>query len=166
MYQENHFVSKVPLKAFHPIEGEAADVEGACERYTRLLAAQPIDLVCLGIGENGHLAFNDPPVADFADPAWVKVVELDDICRQQQVNDGCFPRLDAVPRHAITLTLRVFAEATHLSGVVPAKTKAAAVAAALEGPISTACPATLMRRHRSARLFLEPASAALLQGDV
>ena len=115
-YQQEHFVSKVPLKRFHPIEGEDPDVAAACQRYAALIAERPIDLVCLGIGENGHLAFNDPPVADFDDPEWVKLVELDEVCRQQQVNDGCFPTFDAVPRHAITLTLRVFAQALHLSG--------------------------------------------------
>ena len=92
----------------------------------------------------------------------VKVVSLDQRCRQQQVNDGCFPDLDAVPTHAITLTLRVFAEAGCLSGVVPAETKARAVEATLRGPVSTACPATLMRRHSQARLFLDPDSASLL----
>ena len=161
-YQETHFVSKVPLKAFHGIAGEAADPAAACRDYARRVEERPIDLVCLGIGENGHMAFNDPPVADFADPLAAKIVALDPACRQQQVNDGCFPTVEAVPPQAITLTLRVFAEARHLSGVVPAATKAEAVAATLTGPIGPACPATLLRRHASARLFLEPASAARL----
>ncbi len=161
-YQFEHFVSKVPLKGFHQIRGEAADHEKECRRLSDLLAERPIELVCCGIGENGHLAFNDPPVADFEDPEWVKIVELDDVCRQQQVNDGCFPSIDAVPSHAITLTLRVFVSAAKLSCVVPATTKAKAVAATINGPISTACPATLMRRHPDARLFLDPDSAALL----
>ncbi|NNE34860.1 MAG: glucosamine-6-phosphate isomerase, partial [Rhodothermales bacterium] len=89
-YQREHFLSKVNVKAFHSIRGEVRDVEAECLRLTNLLKEKPIDLVCLGIGENGHLAFNDPP-ADFDDSAWVKVVELDTTCRQQQVNDGCFP---------------------------------------------------------------------------
>jgi glucosamine-6-phosphate deaminase len=127
-----------------------------------LLEEKPIDLACCGIGENGHLAFNDPPVADFDDPEWVKVVVMDEVCRQQQVNDGCFPSIDAVPTHAITLTLKVFANAAKLSCVVPARTKAEAVAATLNDPISTVCPATLLRQHPDARLFLEPDSAALL----
>ncbi len=161
-YQFEHFVSKVPLKAFHQIRGEAADPEKECRRLSDLLTERPIDLVCCGIGENGHLAFNDPPVADFEDPKWVKIVELDDICRQQQVNDGCFPSISAVPTNAITLTLRVFVSAAKLSCVVPATTKAKAVAATINGPISTACPATLMRRHPDARLFLDSDAAALL----
>ncbi len=161
-YQHQHFVSKVPLKAFHEIRGEASDSEAECQRLCALLSEAPIDLACCGIGENGHLAFNDPPVADFNDPVEAKVVELDDICRQQQVNDGCFPSFDAVPTHAITLTLKVFKNAAMLSGVVPASSKAEAVAATLRGPISTDCPASLMRQHPNARLFLEPDSAKLL----
>ncbi len=161
-YQHQHFVSKVPLKAFHEIRGEASDSEAECQRLCALLSEAPIDLACCGIGENGHLAFNDPPVADFEDPVEAKVVELDDICRQQQVNDGCFPSFDAVPTHAITLTLKVFSNAAMLSGVVPASTKAKAVAATLNGPISTDCPASLMRKHPNARLFLEPDSASLI----
>jgi glucosamine-6-phosphate deaminase len=161
-YQKEHFISKVHLKAFYEIHGEAADPQAECRRLRALLSEKPIDLVCCGIGENGHLAFNDPPVADFGDPVEAKVVELDDVCRQQQVNDGCFPSFDDVPTHAITLTLKVFANAAMLSGVVPASTKASVVAATLNGPISTACPASLLRNHPNARLFLEPESAKLL----
>ena len=162
-YQREHFVTKVPLKAFHQIGGEATNPQEECHRLSTLLAEKPIDLACCGIGENGHLAFNDPPVADFNDPELVKVVAMDEICRQQQVNDGCFPNIDAVPTHAITLTLKVFADAAKLSCVVPARTKAEAVAATLNDPISTDCPATLLRQHPDARLFLEPDSAALLE---
>lgn len=160
MYQEIHLLSKVEPKAFHGIRGEAVDVKEECARLTALLTDGPIDLVCLGIGENGHLAFNDPP-APFDDPEWVKVVELDAMCRQQQVNDGCFPTVDDVPRHAITLTLRPFKEAVKLSGVVPGPTKADAVAATLNGPIGEDCPATIMRTHPDARLFLDADSAHL-----
>lgn len=164
-YQRDHFAGKVNLNAFHEIRGEAEDPEPECRRLHDLLAEKPIDLICLGIGENGHLAFNDPPVADFDDPVYAKVVELDDVCRQQQVNDGCFPDFDSVPARAITLTLKVFKEARALSGVVPAKSKAEAVAATLKGPISTDCPATLMRKHPSARLFLDPDAASLAKGS-
>lgn len=165
-YQIDHFVSKVPLKAFHGIRGEATDPLDECRRIGALLDEGPVDLVCLGIGENGHLAFNDPPVADFEDPEWAKVVELDPVCRQQQVNDGCFPDIDSVPTRAITLTLRAFRSAERLSGVVPARTKARAVAATMEGPISTQCPATLCRRHANARLFLDGESASLLSASL
>ena len=128
-----------------------------------VLAAAPIDLICLGIGENGHLAFNDPPVADFADPARVKVVALDDACRRQQVNDGCFPTLADVPTHALTLTLPVFRDARRLSAHVPGQRKAAAVRATLRDPRSPACPATLLRDHLDATLYVDEAAAAGLQ---
>ena len=161
-YQHEHLLSKVNIKAFHAIRGEVPDIEVECQRLSDLLAERPIDLVCLGIGENGHLAFNDPP-ADFDERAWVKVVTLDPVCRQQQVNDGCFPTVDDVPTQAITLSLRVFQTARVLSGVVPAASKAGAVRATVEGPITESCPATLMRTHPDARLFLDPDSASLLQ---
>lgn len=162
MYQQQHFLSKVDVGAFHPIRGESNDPESECRRLTDLLVEAPIDLICLGIGENGHLAFNDPP-ADFDDPEFVKVVELDEVCRQQQVNDGCFAAFDEVPTHAITLTLKVFQNAGKLSGVVPGPTKANAVKATIEGPITEDCPATIMRRHPDAKLFLDEESAALLK---
>lgn len=161
-YQEEHFISKVPLKAFHGIRGEATDAREECRRISELLAQAPIDLVCLGVGENGHLAFNDPP-ADFEETPWVKIVELDSVCRQQQVNDGCFTDLAAVPARAITLSLRVFRTAARLSGVVPAKPKARAISALLQGPISSGCPATLCRRHPNARLFLDQDAASELE---
>ncbi len=161
-YQRERFVTKVSLKAFHPIRGEAPDPEEECRRISGLLSEKPIDLVCCGIGENGHLAFNDPPVADFDDPEEVKIVELDEVCRRQQVNDACFPSIDVVPTRAITMTLRVFANAAKVSCVVPASTKAGAVAATLYDSISTGCPATLLRRHPDVRLFLEPDSTAFI----
>lgn len=161
-YQQEHVLSRIKPRAFHGIRGEAPDAEAECRRYAALLAEAPIDVVCLGIGENGHLAFNDPPVADFADPVLVKVVELDEVCRQQQVNDGCFPTLDAVPRHAITLTIPALLGGRQLFCVVPGPRKAAAVRATLRGPIDTACPASILRRHPRARLYLDAASAAEL----
>lgn len=161
-YQQDHFLKFVSVKAFHEIHGEALDREAECDRLNALLAEKGIDLVCLGFGENGHLAFNDPP-AQFEDPKWAKIVELDQTCRQQQVNDGCFSRIEDVPTHAITLTLRVFARADCLSGVIPSETKAAAVAAAIQGPIGSHCPATLCRIHPNVQLFLEPKSASKLR---
>jgi glucosamine-6-phosphate deaminase len=160
-YLHEHFLSRVEIGAFHPICGEA-DPRVECARYAALIEDEPLDLICLGIGENGHVAFNDPPVARFDDPERVKVVELDAMCRQQQVHDGCFPNLSSVPRHALTLTLPVFREARHLSVVVPGSRKAAAVAAACNGPVSTACPASLLQCRENVRLFLDGKSAALL----
>jgi glucosamine-6-phosphate deaminase len=133
-----------------------------CQRYAALLNEAPIDLVCLGVGENGHIAFNDPPVADFNDPLTVKVVELDLACRQQQVNDGCFPNIDLVPRQAITLTCPILLSGRTLVCVVPGPRKAAAVKNVLCGPVGTACPATVLRRHASATLHLDVNSAGLL----
>lgn len=161
-YLHTHLLARITPAAFHPITGEAADPSAECARYAALIDAAPIDLICLGIGENGHLAFNDPPVADFDDPVSAKLVDLDPACRQQQVNDGCFPALHDVPRQAITLTLPVFTRAHHLSIVVPGPRKAAAIRETLHGPISTACPATLLRTHPRATLFLDQDSAAAL----
>jgi glucosamine-6-phosphate deaminase len=162
-YLREHLLSHVKVGAFHPIPAEEPDAAGVCARYTALLAEKPIDLICLGIGENGHIAFNDPPVADFEDPHLIKIVELDHACRQQQVNDGCFPNLDAVPRHAFSLTVSIFRRARRLSIHVPGPRKAAAVQATIEGPITTACPASILRLHPEATLFIDRASAQLLR---
>ena len=164
-YLREHLLSRVKLGAFHPLPAEESDSAAVCRRYGALLAEAPIDLICLGIGENGHIAFNDPPVANFADPAWVKVAELDTACRQQQVNDGCFPSLAEVPRRALTLTIPVFRAARRLSIHVPGPRKAAAVRAALRGPIETACPASILRLHPDALLYLDVDSAARLHLD-
>ncbi|GIP38361.1 glucosamine-6-phosphate deaminase [Paenibacillus sp. J31TS4] len=129
--------------------------EEECARYSALLAEAPIDIVCLGIGENGHIAFNDPPVADFGDPLLVKPVELDDACRQQQVNDGCFPSFGDVPTHALTLTIPALMAGRHLFCVVPGPTKRAAVDATLNGPISTECPASILRNHPDCTLYVD-----------
>jgi glucosamine-6-phosphate deaminase len=144
------------------LPAEERDAAAVAARYSALLRERPIDLVCMGIGENGHIAFNDPPVADFADAQLVKVVELDHACRQQQVNDGCFPALAAVPRHAFTLTVPVFRQARRLSIHVPGPRKAAAVRATVEGPIATACPASILRLHADATLYIDAAAAASL----
>lgn len=144
------------------IDGTAADAEAECARYACLLAEHPIDIVCAGIGENGHLAFNDPPVADFNDPQTVKVVAMDEVCRMQQVHDGAFPTLDAVPKTAITLTIPALMSARWLYCMVPGPTKTVAVRRTVHEPISTACPATIMRRHPNAVLYVDVAAAAQL----
>lgn len=152
---------KAPFKEVHYLRGNEAP-EAECARYAALLERYPVDIVCLGIGENGHVAFNDPPVADFSDPALVKKVALDPVCRQQQVNDGCFGALSQVPTHALTLTVPALMGGKRLFCVVPASTKAQAVRDTLYGPISEACPASALRRHGGAKLYLDPDSAALL----
>jgi glucosamine-6-phosphate deaminase len=148
-------------RAAYYVEG-LGDPEAACARYARLLGDHPLDLCCLGIGENGHLAFNDPPVADFADPLDVKVVELDAACRRQQVNEGHFAGFDAVPTHAITVTIPALLRAGRVLAVVPEARKAEPVRSALTGPITTACPASALRTIAHASVHLEPESARLL----
>lgn len=163
-YLQEHFLNRVKVSAFNPIRGDAPDAAAEAARYAALLDEEPIDLIGLGIGENGHVAFNDPPVADFADPVSVKIVEMDSVCRQQQVNDGCFADIDTVPRRAISITLPVFSRARMLSCHVPTSGKAAAVLATLTGPIGTACPATVMRHHANATLHLAPPATERLPG--
>jgi glucosamine-6-phosphate deaminase len=138
----------------HLIDGNAA-AEAECERYGELLARAPIDIVCLGIGENGHIAFNDPPVADFADRHLVKPVELEDACRRQQVHDGCFPDLEAVPTRALTLTIPTMMSGARLYCMVPGATKREAVRQTLRGPVSVSCPASILRTHPDCTLFLD-----------
>ena len=150
-------------KAAHYLEGRA-DPAAECSRYAALLAALPLDLCCLGIGENAHLAFNDPPVADFNDPLDVKVVELDAACRRQQVNEGHFPDLDSVPTHAVTVTIPALLRAGRVLAVVPELRKAVPVRDALTGPVGTTCPASALRTIGHASIHLEPESARLLPG--
>lgn len=159
-YLQQHLLSRVKVARFHPLKAEGPDSLAVAAEYEALLKERPIDLICLGIGENGHIAFNDPPVADFNDPRLVKRVELDHACRTQQVNDGCFPTLADVPRYALTLTIPVFRQAKCLSIQVPGPRKARAVRATLYGPISPECPASILREHPKATLHLDLASAA------
>jgi glucosamine-6-phosphate deaminase len=150
----------VEVAAFHGLDGQASDLAAECARYAALLRREAPTLAILGIGENGHLAFIDPPVCDFAEPADVRAVDLDETCRRQQVNDGCFPSLDAVPRTALSLTVPLLMRVPRAVAIVPGPAKRAAVAAALQGPVTTACPASILRRHRDATLFLDEDSAA------
>jgi glucosamine-6-phosphate deaminase len=143
-------------------DDDDAAAEAECARYAALVRAAPVDIVCLGIGENGHIAFNDPPVANFADPRIIKPVELDAACRQQQVNDGCFPKLAAVPRRALTLTIPALYSGAQLFCSVPGPTKRAAVRATLTGAIATTCPASILRRHPACTLYTDAAG----YGDV
>lgn len=159
-YLHRRLLTRIQPAAFHGITGEAVDPAAEGRRYAALLGAAPLDLICLGIGENGHLAFNDPPVADFADPEAVKAVELDEGCRRQQVNDGCFPAIEAVPRRALTLTIPTLLSGRRLVVTVPGLRKAAAVRAALRGPIAPVCPASILRTHPAATLHLDSAAAS------
>ena len=146
------------------IEGDSADLPiRVCQEYESRLREAPPALVCAGIGENGHLAFNDPPVADFRDPFWVKAVRLDEACRAQQVHDGCFASIAEVPTHAYTLTIPALLSAPRLCVVVPGPRKAEAVLATIAGPISEACPASILRTHPGAVIYLDGDSSRLLE---
>lgn len=150
----------VKVAAFHGLDGQASDPVAECARYAGLLRVTPPSLAILGIGENGHLAFIDPPVCDFGETADVRVVELDEPCRRQQVNDGCFPSLAEVPRTALSLTIPFLLRVPRAVAIVPGPAKRAAIAAAISGPVTTACPASILRRHPDATLFLDEDSAA------
>ncbi|MBQ3505988.1 MAG: glucosamine-6-phosphate deaminase [Clostridia bacterium] len=157
-----HIFGLVPFKSVNYIDITTTDPEKEAERYGKLLQENPTDIVIMGIGENGHIAFNDPPVANFKDERWVKPVKLDEICRQQQVNDGCFASVAQVPTHAMTLTVPTLVKAPYLFCIVPAKTKANAVYETLNGSIDEHCPATVLRTHDNAKLYLDNESSILL----
>jgi glucosamine-6-phosphate deaminase len=157
IWLRRHLFDRLPFGAVRLLD-PGSDPAVAASNYAGALAEAPIDIVCLGIGVNGHLAFNDPPVADLADPKDVKIVELDAVCRRQQVDDGCFAAFEDVPPHAITLTIPRLLRADRLFCVVPGTAKREAVRRALYDPIDAACPATALRQHRAVTLFLDPES--------
>jgi len=161
-FLQERLYDQVRPGAVHFLNGQTADPERECRRYAGLLQTHPVDIVCAGIGENGHLAFNDPPVADFADPLKVKVVELEAACRMQQVHDGCFPDLNSVPTHALTLTIPALLAARQIYTIVPGPTKAQAVRDTLTGPVGLHCPATALRQHPHSILYIDGESASLL----
>ncbi len=161
-YMRERVETRVKPRAFHYIAGDAHQPVQECRRYEALLRAQAIDLCCLGIGENGHLAFNDPHVASFADTDWVKIVSLDEACRRQQVGEGHFPSIDAMPQYALTLTIPALIAAERVLAIVPEQRKAAAVKASLTGPIGSSCPGSYLRRQPHALLYLDADSASLV----
>ncbi len=159
-FMKERLFGRLSFKEVHYLNPEPADPDDECRRYAGLLEEAPIDIVCLGIGENGHIAFNDPGVADFNDPQTVKVVDLDGTCRQQQVHDGCFASVEQVPRQAMTVTIPPMLSAHFLSIVVPGPTKTRAVRDSLKGEVSTRCPASILRQHDDAIMFLDVQSAS------
>lgn len=161
-YMRERVESRVHPGVFHYIEGDATEPLEECDRYAKLLQEQPIDLCCLGLGENGHLAFNDPPVADFGDRRSVKLVKLDLATRLQQVNQSLFSHLEAVPQYAFTVTLPLLGSAKKIICLAPEKRKAPAVKEMLLGSISAALPASFLRIQAQATLFLDVDSACLL----
>ena len=158
-YLRENMFDKVSLADVNFLNGNATP-DAECERYSRLISADPIDLVLMGVGENGHIAFNDPPVADFQDPVAVKQVELDDACRTQQVNDGCFATFDDVPTQALTLTIPTLMSAAALICSVPGSTKSHAIRNMVLGPVDVSCPASVLRRHSNFNGFFDLESAA------
>jgi glucosamine-6-phosphate deaminase len=163
-YMREKLTDRVPMKQFHEISGNALDPQRTADVYAEQLRAAVPKLCLLGIGENGHLAFNDPPVADFSNPLDAKVVELDRMCREQQVAEGWFADIADVPESAITLTIPALMRVPRLIVSVPGMRKAAIVRCALHDAISTACPATILRSHPGATLFLDAESASELDG--
>ena len=159
-FLKNAIFDKVPFKSVNLINGSADDIDDECERYTTLLKEYPVDIVCLGIGENGHIAFNDPGVADFNDTKFIKRAMLDSVCRNQQVNDGCFESLSDVPVAALTLTIPALTAAKYMFCVVPAVTKRNAVTATVNGEITDMCPASILRTHENAILYCDRDSGA------
>ena len=160
-YLYGNFVNHVNPRRFHGING-TTDPEAEARRYGELLNSDSIDLSCLGVGNNGHLAFNDPPYADFNDPDAVKLVELDEVSRQQQVDGGLFPSLESVPTHALTVTIPALLDAAHVQVLASGKHKAQAISTALLGPITEDCPASVLRTAPQAVLYLDQDSASLL----
>jgi glucosamine-6-phosphate deaminase len=158
----DRLVNRVPFGKFHGLRGEAEDGGAETRRYAQLLAGDPPDFAVLGIGENGHLAFIDPPFCNFDDPEPVKVVELDEVCRRQQVNDGAFASFDEVPVKALSLTIPTIMKCPRLFAIVPGPAKRQAIKCAIERPIATTCPASILRRHPDAHLFLDADSAEFL----
>ena len=161
-YLKERILDAVVPKTIYFLNGDAKDVDEEIRRYENELRKHPIDVACIGIGENGHLAFNDPPVADFQDSRSVKVVELDEACKNQQLGEGWFPTLGDVPTHALTLTIPAILRSRSISCVVPDTRKAEAVYNSLYGPINTACPASILRTHKDTTLFLDKGSASLI----
>jgi glucosamine-6-phosphate deaminase len=147
------------IPQFYGLNGQAEDLDEECRRYASRVGDREINLACIGIGENGHIAFNDPPVADFEDPELVKVLSLDQTCREQQVRDGAFSSLSHVPRRAPTLTVPAIMRSASILCVVPGQAKAMEVWKTLNADVSTACPATILRQHSDVGLHLDREAA-------
>lgn len=160
LFIKRNFLDFIHPKAFYTIPSQEQNLEKICKDYERLLHEFPADLCAMGIGENGHVAFNDPPYADFNDPKWVKSVQIDQISRRQQVGEGHFSSIDQVPVHAITLTVPALMAARSILCMVPETRKADAVYRSLNGPIVDTCPASILRNMPHARLLLDRDSAA------
>jgi glucosamine-6-phosphate deaminase len=161
-YLKERLVDRVPLKQFHYIDGEHQPPEAECERLAQLIRDCQVDVALVGIGENGHLAFNDPP-ADFDTTVPYLIVDLDDACRQQQHGEGWFPTFDDVPRQAISMSIQQILKSGVIICSVPDERKAEAVANSVEGPVSPEVPASILQRHANTVLYLDPPAASRLK---
>lgn len=161
-YLKKNIFSIVQPKTVYYLFDEKLSPTEICKRYTELLSNYPLDIIFMGIGENAHIAFNDPHVADFNDPQMVKIVSLDEVCRKQQVHDGCFKSLDDVPLEAITLTIPAMMKAKQIFCIVPAATKANAIKSTVNGDITPDCPASILRTHGATTLYCDNESAKYL----
>jgi len=159
-YLNERILQTVKPGKVYLINGDAENMDEMLSEYEALLKRHPIDIACIGIGENGHIAFNDPPVADFNDPHLIKIVELDEACRNQQLGEGWFPTFDDVPKEAVSLTITAIMNCKVISCVVPDERKSTAVQHTLKNEISTVCPATILRKHPNAIIFLDEAAAS------
>jgi len=161
-FLKERFVDKVPgLKALHFVNGDANDPQAECQRVNSVIAKHPIDVAMIGIGENGHLAFNDPP-ADFETEKPFIIVNLDERCRKQQLGEGWFDTLEQVPQQAISMSIRQIIKSACLIVTVPDKRKAEAVRNALEGQVTPMCPASILQEHKNCKIFLDAEAASLL----
>lgn len=164
-YLQERFVTKVgSLKAVHFVNGDAADPQAECDRLNKIIADHPIDLALVGIGENGHLAFNDPP-ADFDTDQPYIIVNLDERCRNQQLGEGWFEKLNDVPTRAISMSIRQIIKSSCIIASVPDRRKARAVKDALEGPVTNTCPASILQNHPDCKIFLDNESASMLSTE-
>ncbi len=160
-YLKERFASKVPIGQFYFVNGEAEDPQAECRRLGELITRHPVDVAFVGIGENGHLAFNDPP-ADFDTEEPYLVVELDEACRRQQLGEGWFASLEEVPSRAISMSIRQILKSKAIICAVPDLRKAEAVKKAVEGPVTPELPSSILQTHPQTFLYLEPESASLL----
>lgn len=158
-FLKERIADKINPKNVNYLQGDADDIDAEIKRYEKLLKENPVDVACIGIGENGHIAFNDPAVADFSDPEYLKVVEMDEVCKKQQVGEGWFPTLKHVPIEAVTLTITAIMDSKALCCTVPDERKSKAVYNTLSGGIDTSCPASILRKHNNAVLFLDSFAA-------
>ena len=161
-FLKERIFDKLSFNEVYYINGNADDPAEECKRYAELLKKFPADIVCMGIGENTHIAFNDPHVADFNDPLLLKEVALDDMSRQQQVHDGCFAQIEDVPVSAITLTVPALFQVRYIFCMVPGINKAAAVQLSLNEAVSERYPSTILRKHDNVTLYIDRDSASKL----